>query len=254
MGALFLPKARVGDGPVLTPGDPAHRIPPQHPATAATSLPPGGTLQTIFYPVRLAHSAKEFMLDVAGRIIDRVQLTSDGHKAYLEAVESAFGFDVDYSMLVKMYGPDGVGNNAEHKYSPGKCNGLRKVPVIGLPDKDHISTSYVERQNLTLGMSQRRFTRLTNSFSKNHVNHEHTIALHYLHYNFIRRHKTLGTTPAVAAGITDREWTMADLVAMLEAEEDKLENGGRINCADRSQLNHYLELAGPCLESADAIN
>jgi len=183
---------------------------------------------------RDATYARGFMLDVADRVTGRVQLTSDGHKAYLEAVQNAFGFDVDYSQLVKMYGPDGVGNDAEHKYSPGKCNGAKKVPVIGLPDKDHISTSFVERQNLTLRMGQRRFTRLTNAFSKRLVNHEHAIALHYFHYNFIRRHKTIGTTPAVKAGIADREWTMDDLAAMLEAEERKLAKGGRINRADRT--------------------
>ncbi|MEK6798215.1 MAG: hypothetical protein AABZ12_04560, partial [Planctomycetota bacterium] len=120
------------------------------------------------------------------------------------------------------------------QYSPGKCNGSKKIPVIGLPDRDYISTSYIERQNLTLRMSQRRFTRLTNAFSKRLVNHEHAIALHYFHYNFIRRHKTLGTTPAVAAGIADREWTIDDLTAMLDTEERKLANGGRINRADRT--------------------
>jgi len=183
---------------------------------------------------RGAACARGFMLDIADRVLGRIQLTSDGHVVYLEAVENAFGFEVDYSQLVKIYGPDSAGNGAEHKYSPGKCNGSKKVPVIGLPDRDHISTSYVERQNLTLRMSQRRFTRLTNAYSKRLVNHEHAIALHYFYYNFIRRHHTLGTTPAVKAGVADREWKMDDLIAMLEDEERKLNDGGRINRADRT--------------------
>lgn len=183
---------------------------------------------------RSATCANTFMLDVAGRINTRVQLTSDGHSAYLNAVENAFGFDVDYAMLVKLYGPDNDGKGAERKYSPGKCNGAKKLVQFGMPDRKHISTSYVERQNLTLRMGNRRHTRLTNAFSKKIVNHEHAIALHYFHYNFIRRHKTLGTTPAVEAGLTDHEWTVADLVRLLENEEQKVANGGRINRADRT--------------------
>ena len=114
------------------------------------------------------------------------------------------------------------------------CNGCRKNGITGFPDVDHISTSFIERSNLTLRMANRRHARLTNAFSKRLVNHEHAISLHYFHYNFIRRHKTLGTTPAVAAGIADREWTVGDLITMLEDEERKLANGGRINRADRS--------------------
>lgn len=182
---------------------------------------------------RDATCANEFMGDVASRINSRTQLTTDGLKAYLDAVEGAFGFDVDYAQLVKMYGPDSAGSGPERKYSPGKCNGAKRIKHFGLPDSEHISTSYIERQNLTLRMAQRRFTRLTNAFSKRLVNHEHAIALHYFHYNFIRRHKTLGTTPAVAAGLTDREWTVSELVGMLEDEERKLANGGRINRNDR---------------------
>ncbi len=183
---------------------------------------------------RNASCANEFMCDVAERIVNRMQLTTDGLKLYLDAVENAFGFEVDYAQLVKMYGSDGTGKSPEHKYSPGKCNGAKKVLQCGVPEKAHVSTSYVERQNLTLRMSQRRFTRLTNAFSKKLANHEHAIALHYFHYNFCRKHKTLGTTPAVAAGIAGRIWTVADLVAMLEDEEKKLNNGGRINRRDRS--------------------
>jgi len=183
---------------------------------------------------RDAFYAQQFMADVADRLATRVQLTSDGHGAYLEAVEGAFGFDVDYAQLVKTYGSPNAERGSEAKYSPPKINGAKKHPVIGLPERQHISTSFVERQNLTLRMSQRRFTRLTNAFSKSLVNHAHAVALHYFHYNFIRRHKTLGTTPAVAAGLTDREWKIDDLVAMLENEERKLANGGRINRADRT--------------------
>lgn len=182
---------------------------------------------------RGAGCANEFMLDVAGRINPRVQLTTDGHKVYLDAVESAFGPYVDHAMLVKLYGPDG-GRGPDRKYSPGRCNGTRKQRQLGIPDRKHISTSCIERQHLTLRMSQRRFTRLTNAFSKRIVNHEHAIALHYFHYNFCRKHKTLGTTPAVAAGIADRQWSVADLVRLLEDEERKVANGGRINRVDRS--------------------
>ncbi len=179
---------------------------------------------------RDAGYANEFMDDVADRISNRIQLTSDGHKPYLAAVSEAFGKDIDYAMLVKMYGPE----PDQRRYSPPKCIGCRRYGIIGYPDVDAISTSYIERQNLTVRMSNRRFTRLTNGFSKSVVNHVHALALHYFHYNFIRRHKTLGTTPAVAAGLTDREWTVDDLIAMLEGEEQKLTNGGRINRADRT--------------------
>lgn len=183
---------------------------------------------------RGAGCANEFMLDVAGRLNTRVQLTTDGHKVYLDAVENAFGFFVDYAMLIKLYGPEGGKSTPERKYSPGKCNGARKQRQLGIPDRKHISTSYIERQNLTLRMSQRRFTRLTNAFSKRIVNHEHAIAMHYYHYNFCRKHKTLGTTPAVAAGVADHEWTVAELVGLLENEERLTANGGRINRADRA--------------------
>ncbi|MCH8147906.1 MAG: IS1 family transposase [Planctomycetes bacterium] len=179
-------------------------------------------------------AAREFISDIADRLTGRVQLTTDAHGAYLGAIEDVFGLDIDYAQLHKTFGPDDSGRGAERKYSPGKCNGTRKVPYFGLPDREHISTSYVERQNLTLRMGQRRFTRLTNAFSKKLANHAHAVALHYFHYNFIRRHKTLKTTPAVAAGIADREWKLDDLVRLLEDEEHKVANGGRINRADRS--------------------
>lgn len=183
---------------------------------------------------RDAACANDFMLDVAGRVLQHLQLTTDGHKTYLNAVENAFGSEVDYAQLVKMYGSESGPEGPERKYSPGQCNGARKVPQLGLPEAKHISTSYVERQNLTVRMGNRRHTRLTNAFSKKLSNHEHAIALHYFHYNFIRRHKTLGTTPAVASGISNREWTIADLVGLLEAEERENHGHGRINRADRT--------------------
>ncbi len=167
--------------------------------------------------------ATEFIYDVADRIDTRMQLTSDGHKPYLDAVEDAFGDNIDYAMLIKLYGA----TNPEHaRYSPAECTGCRKTPIIGNPDRKHISTSHVERQNLTVRMSIRRFTRLTNAFSKKLANHEHAVALHYFHYNFIRKHQTLKTTPAVAAGIANKAWTMLDFVKLLENEEKLV--GGRL--------------------------
>jgi len=157
--------------------------------------------------------------DVADRISSRVQLTSDGYRPYLAAVDSAFAGNVDYAMLVKIYGaerPDAA------RYSPAICKGCKSEVQSGMPDEDHISTSYVERQNLTMRMSMRRFTRLTNAFSKKLENHCHAVALHYFHYNFIRKHQTLKTTPAVAAQIATRPYTLVDLVKMVETEEAKL--------------------------------
>lgn len=181
--------------------------------------------------LRDAGYAAEFVQDVAGRLNSRAQITSDGLNLYTEAIEGAFGSEVDYAMLVKHYGAEQAG---PARYSPPKCTGCSRRKMAGNPDPKHVSTSYIERQNLTLRMQNRRFTRLTNAFSKKWTNHAHAIALHYFFYNFCRKHKTLGTTPAVAAGVADREWTVADLVKLLEAEELKLENGGRINRQDRS--------------------
>ena len=160
--------------------------------------------------------AMAFMDDLAKRLANRVQLTSDGHKAYLEAVEGAFGGDVDYAQLVKLYGPT---ITAPGRYSPAECIGARKTRIEGKPDEKHISTSYVERQNLTMRMHMRRFTRLTNGFSKKVENHANAVALHFAYYNFVRIHKTLRVTPAMAAGVTKRLWEVADLVAVLEATE-----------------------------------
>jgi hypothetical protein len=141
------------------------------------------------------------------------KLTTDGHRPYLEAVEDSFGADIDYAMLIKMYGAD---QSEEKRYSPAQCIGTRIVPIMGTPDPQHINTSYVERQNLTMRMSMRRFTRLTNGFSKKIENHVAAIALHYMHYNFCRIHQTLRVTPAMAAGVTGRLWSIGDIVGLLD--------------------------------------
>ena len=163
---------------------------------------------------RDAGYATEFMQDLAGRLAGRVQLTSDGHRAYLSAVEDAFGADIDYAMLVKHYGdaPEG-----QRRYSPAVCTGATRLSVTGDPDDAHISTSYVERQNLTMRMSMRRYTRLTNAFSKKLANLEHHVALYFVHYNFCRVHKTLRTSPAMAAGVTDTLHDMEWIVSLIDA-------------------------------------
>lgn len=165
---------------------------------------------------RSGQSAIALMDDLRSRLSNRVQLTTDGHKAYLEAVEGAFGADVDYAQLVKLYGNVGSGKNAEVRYSPAECTGIRKVAIEGNPDVKHVSTSYVERQNLTMRMSMRRFTRLTNAFSKKLDNHIYALALYFVFYNFTRMHKTLRMSPAMAAGITDRLWSLDDVVAKID--------------------------------------
>jgi IS1 family transposase len=156
--------------------------------------------------------ATEFIQDLAGRLKNRVQLTTDGLKIYLTAVADGFGDDIDYAMLVKVYGSDPEG---EKRYSPAVCTGCEQKPKIGDPDPKHISTSYIERQNLTMRMGMRRFTRLTNAFSKKIENHVAAIALHYMHYNFVRIHQTLRVSPAMAAGVSSRLWSIEDLVALL---------------------------------------
>jgi IS1 family transposase len=168
---------------------------------------------------RSGQSAIVLMDDLRARLANRVQLTTDGHKAYLEAVEGAFGEDVDFAQLIKLYGD--VPEAAKGRYSPAECTGTRKVRITGRPAKDHVSTSYVERQNLTMRMSMRRFTRLTNGFSKKLDNHIHALALYFMFYNFCRIHKTLRVTPAMAAGITKRLWSLEDIAEAVEARAPK---------------------------------
>ena len=165
-------------------------------------------------------SAMYFMDDLRSRLANRVQLTSDGHRPYLTAVDSVFGDDVDYAMLQKIYGADPQG---EKRYSPAKCIGAKKRLIIGNPDPNHVSTSYAERQNLTMRMHMRRFTRLTNAFSKKIENHTAAVALHTMFYNFVRVHQTLKVSPAMAAGVTDKLWEISDIVQVLEDYEAQRE-------------------------------
>jgi IS1 family transposase len=164
-------------------------------------------------------AAKAFVADLATRLAHRVQITSDGLKAYLEAVEDAFGMDVDYAMLVKMYGATTVED--QRKYSPAECVACKKERVTGYPDPNHVSTSYAERANLTMRMSMRRFTRLTNAFSKKLHNHGCAVALHFMWYNFGRIHQTLHCTPAMRAGVTDHVWSVEEIVGLLDFAESR---------------------------------
>ena len=166
---------------------------------------------------RDGEAAMVFMDDLAKRLANRVQLTSDGHKAYLDAVEGAFGGDIDYSQLVKIYGE---APKAEKRYSPAQCIGAHKHRVEGRPDPKYVSTSFVERQNLSMRMGNRRMTRLTNAFSKKAANHAHMMSIYFMHYNFVRIHQTIRMTPTMAAGVTKKLWEMPDLVQVLEAWEN----------------------------------
>jgi IS1 family transposase len=167
---------------------------------------------------RDSEAAMTFMDDLAPRLASRVQLTSDGHKPYLEAIEGAFGGDIDYAMLVKVYGaaPEG-----QRRYSPAICTGAHKYRVEGNPDPKYVSTSYVERQNLNIRMGNRRMTRLTNAFSKKAENHAHMMAIYFMHYNFVRIHQTLRVTPSMAAGVTPKLWEVSDMVKVLEEWESR---------------------------------
>lgn len=165
---------------------------------------------------RDAGYAYEFMQDVAERLTTRVQLTTDAHKPYLSAVADTFGSNIDYAMLVKIYGECPT---APGRYSPAECTGVELRPITGEPEMEHVSTSFVERQNLTMRMSMRRFTRLTNGFSKKAENLAYAVGLHFMYYNFCRVHQTLRVTPAMAAGVTDHIWSIADLVDLIPAPE-----------------------------------
>jgi IS1 family transposase len=181
----------------------------------------GKLIVGFFVGGRDGQNAKWFMDDLAKRLSNRVQLTSDGHKAYLEAVEGTFGADIDFAQLVKLYGASS--DSAKGRYSPAECTGAIKMPVEGKPDPKHISTSFVERQNLTMRMGMRRFTRLTNGFSKKLENHVHALAIYFVHYNWMRIHKTLRVTPAMAAGLTDKLMDWQDIIAIMdETEKDTL--------------------------------
>lgn len=166
---------------------------------------------------RNIENAVPFLADLKERLTGNFQLTSDGLQIYLGAVEEVFGDDIDYAMLVKIYGHPSTG--AQTRYSPAPCLGARKIPIKGNPDPKHISTSYSERNNLNVRMHSRRMTRLTNAFSKKFENHAHAMALHFLYYNFVRVHQTLKVSPAMPAGVTNRLWEMKDVVDMIEAWE-----------------------------------
>jgi len=178
---------------------------------------------------RDADYALAFIDDLRSRLANRVQLTTDGHRAYLDAVEEAFGADVDYAQLVKLYGaaPEAF----KGRYSPADCIGIRKHRIEGKPDAKHVSTSYVERQNLTMRMQMRRFTRLTNGFSKKVENHAHMVALYTVWYNFVRQHKTLRMSPAMAAGLSKTLWSMDNLAEMIDAAQTKPGKRGPLRSA-----------------------
>lgn len=164
-------------------------------------------------------AAKAFVNDLAGRLANRVQITSNGHSAYLQAIENAFGWDVDYAMLVKIYGAGG--GQSETRYSPAVCIGCNKHRVTGNPDPKHVSTSYAERANLSMRMHMRRFTRLTNAFSKKLENHVHALSLYFQWYNFGRIHQTLRCTPAMRAGVSDHVWSIEEIVGLLDFAETR---------------------------------
>lgn len=175
---------------------------------------------------RTLSCARLFIEDLAARLSNRVQLTTDGHRAYVEAVEDSFGADIDYAQLQKIYGPSP--NGAQTRYSPAECIGATKHVVQGNPDEAHVSTSYVERHNLSIRMGNRRFTRLTNAFSKKIDNHLYALALFFLHYNFARQHKTLkGSSPAMAAGLSKTLWSMEDIANRIEADRPQPKLGKR---------------------------
>ncbi len=170
-----------------------------------------------FVGTRDGGAAYHFIHDLKARLANRVQLTTDGHKAYLQAVEDAFGTEIDYAMLNKVYGPAPEG--PQQRYSPALCMGAKKAVITGAPEFAHISTSYVERSNLTIRMSNRRFTRLTNAFSKKLESHENMLAISFMFYNFCRIHTTLRVTPAMEAGVSDHVWEAEEVIALLQRNQ-----------------------------------
>lgn len=192
---------------------------------------------------RNTNSALRFVDDLKSRLANRVQLTSDGHRPYLAAVDTVFGDDVDYAMLHKIYGASPEG---EKRYSPAQCIGAQKRKIVGNPDEKYVSTSYAERANLTMRMHMRRFTRLTNAFSKKIENHTAAVALHTMFYNFVRIHQTLKVTPAMAAGVTDRLWEMSDIVQVLEAWEAQQINEPSFEVeANKIGDGHFVRITFP---------
>jgi len=168
---------------------------------------------------RSSNSALQFVLDIRDRITGRFQLTSDGWVSYNDAVRDAFVDEIDYGQLIKQYADPGPQAEAARRYSPSECVGAERRPILGNPDPRYISTSHVERQNLTMRMGMRRFTRLTNAFSKKAENHVNAISLHFMHYNFCRIHSTIRMSPAMRAGVTQKLWEVVDLVRMIEEWE-----------------------------------
>jgi IS1 family transposase len=168
---------------------------------------------------RNIESGTAFMHDLKGRLAEgnRVQLTSDGHKVYLQAVDSAFGIDIDFAQLVKIYGE--IGKEGQKRYSPAECIGTRKEVIRGTPDPKHVSTSFAERQNLNIRMGNRRFTRLTNAFSKKLENHYYALAVYFMNYNFVRIHQTLRTSPAMAANVSKTLFSLEDIVKIVDEWE-----------------------------------
>lgn len=198
-----------------------NKLPVATRAQMLSKLCEGASMRSVFVGGRDGECAAWFMDDVAARLATRVQLTSDGHKAYLEAVEAAF--DVDYAMLVKLYGASP--ESAKGRYSPAECTSIIKKPIEGKPDPKYISTSYAVRQNLTMRMSMRRFTRLTNAFSKKFENHSHMVAIYAVWYDFLRIHKTLRVTPATAAGLSETLMDWAQIVEAMDADQPAKKRG-----------------------------
>jgi transposase-like protein len=186
---------------------------------------------------RDAEAAYTFMTDLASRLTNRVQLTTDGQHAYLSAVDAAFDRKIDYAQLVKIYG---TAPEAEKRYSPPICLGAEKTEIRGLPNPEHSSTNYVERQNLSMRMGMRRFTRLTNAFSKKRTNHMHALSIYFMHYNFVRIHQTLRCTPAMEAGVTNRLWNLNDIIQIVDEWEANQKADNSTDPLSGGRIRYYL--------------